>query len=51
MPTDTVGEPIWCVLLRKGANEDREVPVGMEGEVLRAHSPGNPRLLSEPDDD
>ncbi len=30
---DTVGTPIWCVLLRIADDNGREVPVGAEGEV------------------
>lgn len=31
--SDTVGKPIWCVLLRIADDDGREVPVGTEGEV------------------
>ncbi|HSK28428.1 MAG TPA: fatty acid--CoA ligase family protein, partial [Candidatus Limnocylindria bacterium] len=30
---DTVGKPIWCVLVRIADEEGREVPLGGEGEV------------------
>ncbi|MGE5305739.1 MAG: class I adenylate-forming enzyme family protein [Alphaproteobacteria bacterium] len=30
---DTVGKPIWCVLLRITGNDGREVPRGEEGEI------------------
>jgi len=30
---DTVGKPIWCVLLRIADDDSREVPLGVEGEV------------------
>ena len=30
---DTVGKPIWCVLLRITDNDGREAPAGSEGEV------------------
>ena len=30
---DTVGKPIWCVLVRIADNDGREVPLGSEGEV------------------
>ena len=30
---DTVGKPIWCVLVRIADDDGREVPLGSEGEV------------------
>jgi fatty-acyl-CoA synthase len=30
---DTVGKPIWCVLVRIADHDGREVPLGSEGEV------------------
>jgi fatty-acyl-CoA synthase len=30
---DTVGKPIWCVLVRIADHDGREVPLGTEGEV------------------
>jgi len=30
---DTVGKPIWCVLVRIADDDSREVPLGSEGEV------------------
>jgi len=30
---DTVGKPIWCVLVRIDDDDSREVPLGKEGEV------------------
>ena len=30
---DTVGKPIWCVLVRIAGDDGREVPLGTEGEV------------------
>jgi acyl-CoA synthetase (AMP-forming)/AMP-acid ligase II len=30
---DTVGKPIWCVLVRITDDDGREVPIGSEGEV------------------
>ena len=31
--SDTVGKPIWCVLVRIADDDSREVPLGSEGEV------------------
>ena len=31
--SDTVGQPIWCVLVRVADDNGREVPIGTEGEV------------------
>ena len=30
---DTVGKPIWCVLVRIADDSDREMPIGTEGEI------------------
>jgi fatty-acyl-CoA synthase len=30
---DTVGKPIWCVLIRIADDDGREVPLGQEGEI------------------
>ena len=45
---DTVGKPIWCVLVRITDDDSREVPIGRS---LRPHSAGDPRLLRKPDSD